>query len=464
MTRSEPRSGSRLRLGLTWLLLLVPGVFLRAQDPPPDTMRALPSPSRTVAPVPVPGRPGTRGESTPLGVRRITNVFYESDIQQALMDISAETRVPIITDGSVGGLVTAELVDATLEEALAKILHPRGYDFRNMGDYYLVASTRPDGAAFHLLAESRLIVPNYLKAEEAHALLPECYRQFLKLDRASNTLTATAPRQILEGIARHLAEIDQPKKQVLIEALITEISGGATRSLGVNWSGTFWRGADTVITGRSGPGVLADTGLTLVLKALTGQVGDVAYSLVPTINALVENGRARIRANPSVATIAGQAAEIVVGQEQYYSILAGSELYPYTRLEQIEVGVSLLITPYVADNGDITVFVEPTVSDVVGSGLNKLPIVSKRSAKTQVVVRNGQEIVIGGLVTSSEQTVRRKIPLLGDIPILGLLFSHTTRVTTENEVVIVITPRLVERPEREQNPGGSSPDREGSDR
>ncbi|UCG42222.1 MAG: type II secretion system protein GspD [candidate division WOR-3 bacterium] len=375
----------------------------------------------------------------------VTNVFYESDLLQVLVDISAQTRVPIITDGQVGGVVTVELVEVTLPEALSRILHPLGFAFRDMGEYFLVGSARTDGPAFSQLAESEVLTPNYLRAEEAHTLMPDCFRPYLKLDKTSNTLTATAPPEMLKSIRRHLAGIDKQKKQVLIEALITEISDNATKSFGVDWSGTFWQGADTLLSGGTQLGTgTADTGIALVVRRLTGGLGDLSYSVIPTINALVQDGKASIRANPRIVTVSGQSAEIVVGKEQYYTIVAGSEAYPYTRLEQIDVGVSMVITPYVSDGGDITVQVEPTVSDVIGSGFNQLPTVSKRSAKTKVVVKDGESIVIGGLLMRSEQTVRRKIPLLGDIPILGLLFSHTTKVIGDNEVVVVVTPKVLE--------------------
>jgi type IV pilus assembly protein PilQ len=275
--------------------------------------------------------------------------------------------------------------------------------------------------------------------------MPDCFKPYLKLDKSSNTLTATAPPEMLKSIRRHLGGIDRPKKQVLIEALITEISDNASKSFGVDWSGTLWQGADTLFSGGTKLGTgSADTGIALVVRRLTGGLGDVSYSVIPTINALVQDGKASVRANPRIMTVSGQSAEIVVGKDQYYTIVAGSEVYPYSRLEQISVGVSMVITPYVSDSGDITVQVEPTVSDVIGSGFNQLPIVSKRSAKTKVVVKDGESIVIGGLLMRNEQTIRRKIPLLGDIPILGLLFSHTAKVSSDNEVVVVVTPKVVD--------------------
>lgn len=374
----------------------------------------------------------------------VTNVFFESDLVQALADVSAQAKIPIITDGSVGGIVSVELIQTPLDEALGKILYPLGYTFKRMDDYYLVGSGKPESPSFFLLSSSEVLAADYLRAEDAYKLLPDFYKPYLKLNAETNTMTITAPGEIIRKAKEDLASIDRPKKQILIEALVTEISTEATRALGIDWSGTFFRGADTVLRTNADFSRIADTSFGLVVKKLTSRLGDWSYSLVPSIQALAQDGKARIRANPKLVTVEGRAAEIVVGKERYYQIAAGAEPYPYYRLEKIEVGVSMTITPYVAENRDITVVVEPTVSDVVGSGLEQLPIVSKRSVKTKVVVKDGENIVIGGLVLRNEMTVERKIPLLGSIPVIGFLFGHTRKVVDENEVVIVITPHILE--------------------
>jgi type IV pilus assembly protein PilQ len=168
-------------------------------------------------------------------------------------------------------------------------------------------------------------------------------------------------------------------------------------------------------------------------------VGDFKASL----KALIQDGKVKIRANPRVATLEGQKASIIIGKEQYYVIVTGLAPYSYGQLERIPVGVSLNMTPYISDKGEITVEIQPEVSDVVGTGATGLPVVSKRSVTTTIRVKDGETIVIGGLLQKNESTVRRKIPLLGDIPILGLLFSRTDRRVDEVETVIFITPHIL---------------------
>jgi type II secretory pathway component GspD/PulD (secretin) len=374
----------------------------------------------------------------------VTNIFYESDLVQALADISNQTSVPIITDGTVGGTISVDLREVPLERALERILYPLGFTFARIGDYYLVGSTKPDAPSFPLLSHTEVLALNYTSAEDAFKLLADFYGPYLKLNAKLNTLTITAAPQIVERARADIARIDEPKRQVMIEALVTEMSTAAAKSVGIDWSGTLLNGADTILRTGLDMSQIGDSGLSIggVVKQLTGRLGGLSYSVMPSIKALVRDGKAKIRANPRIVTADGQPAEIVMNKEQYYQLLTGAGSYPVYSLEKIEAGVSMTITPYVSSNGDITVMAEPVVSDVVGTSMGQLPIVSKRSAKTKVVVRDGEDVVIGGLTMQTEQLVQRKIPLLGDIPILGLLFSSTKKVVEENEVVIIITPHL----------------------
>ncbi|MFO7638384.1 MAG: hypothetical protein R6X14_03635 [bacterium] len=416
-----------------WLTGLV--VFAWAQAP------SDPVPAQPPVVAPAAGPRADTGSRQPL----VTNVFHESDLIQALMDISYQVRVPIVTDGTVGGIVSVDLNQVPLEDALALILYPLGHTFARVGNHYLVGSTRPAAPSFPLLSRTEVLALNYIPAEDAFKLLADYYGPYLKLNAATNTLVITAASQIIDRARQDLTRIDRPKKQVMIEVLVTEMSTAAAKSIGIDWSGTLFNGADTLLRTTIDLSQVGDSGLSIggVFRQFTGRFGNWGYSLVPSIQAMVRDGNAKIKANPRIVTADGQPAEIVIAKEQYYQLLTGAGAYPVYRLEKIAAGVSMTITPYVSSSGDITVKVEPEVSDVVGTGMGQLPIVSKRSAKTKVVVKDGEDIVIGGLTMRTEQLVQRKIPLLGDIPILGLLFSNTKKVVEENEVIIIVTPYLL---------------------
>lgn len=151
----------------------------------------------------------------------------------------------------------------------------------------------------------------------------------------------------------------------------------------------------------------------------------------------------------------GREAEIFVGQEKYFTILSGPGANPYFRLESIKAGVQLTVTPHIGDSGQITLDFEPEVSDVVSDwsrdGMaeipelrgSELPVVTRRRAKTSVAIRDGQTVIIGGLLREQHRQLTEKVPLLGDIPLLGLAFRKVRDHREQQEVVILITTHIV---------------------
>lgn len=372
----------------------------------------------------------------------ITNVFYQTDIREVLAAISGQTGINIVTDRTVTGFITLDIIDTPFEDALRRILSPLGFTFRKMEGYYFVGSAYPDNPSFTLLSVTERLVPNYIKARSAQELLSSFYEPFIEVDTEANILTVTASPEIIERLKQDLAAIDVPPRQVMIEALVTEFSQEARKSLGMDL-GWFGEKDERNLSIIAPIGDLLDStlGLTFIRPdaEFEGWVGEFRG----TVKAFVQDGKVNIRANPRVATLEGQKATIVVGKEEYYVISSGREGYYYDRLERIIVGVTLNIVPYVSDNGEITVEIQPEVSDVVGTGATGLPVVSKRAVSTKIRVRDGETIVIGGLLQKNESVVKRKIPLLGDIPILGLLFSRTDKRVDEVETVVFITPHIL---------------------
>ena len=372
----------------------------------------------------------------------ITNVFYETELREALAAISGQSGINIIADQTVYGFITLDLIDVPFEEALGRLLAPMGFTFRRMVGYYLVGSAYPDNPSFPLLSVTEKVVPNYLKAKNVPGLLSSFYQPFIKVDTETNTLAITASPEILQRIKQDLAKIDVPPRQVMIEALITEFSKEARKSLGIDvgWFGEKGgRKLDVILP----VGDLLDSTLRIGYERPDAIIEGWVGQFKGAVKALVEDGKINIRANPRVATIEGQAATIMIGKEQYYVIVTGVAPGLYGQLERIPVGVTLQIVPYISDKGEITVEIQPEVSDVVGTGATGLPVVSKRAVSTKIRVKDGETIIIGGLLQKNESIVKRKIPLLGDIPLLGLLFSRTDKRVDEIETVVFITPHIL---------------------
>lgn len=373
----------------------------------------------------------------------ITNVFFETDIRQVLQDVAAQAGIPILADDTVQGYVTAEFEDTPLEQALPMILIPGGFIYKKMDGFYVVGSPDPASSTFSLLSDTQLVHLNYIKPSDVTNLLPESDLRYVKVNEATDSLTITAPPKIMQRIKKNLSTIDHPPRQIMMEALVTELSITAKKELGIDW---FWEWDSATTEDTKGRG-------TIGFKDLVGELtyattGGFIRNVSATIKAMVEEGKATIRANPRVATLEGEEATIFVGQEKYYVIVTGPEAYPYRTLESIAAGVTLSLIPYVAENGDITVHIAPEVSDVTGEGLEGLPVITKRRAETTVRVKDGETIVIGGLVQERETKILRRVPLLGYIPLVGILFRYYRPTKTQTEVVIFITPHLQPETER----------------
>jgi len=424
--------------------LTFPGGFVAQAQPPPDTSRVV---------VPETFVPETTGVDslTPPGVE--TEPAGHDAPTPALVRyqtaMAAQCFVNVIADETVSGIITVELEDVPLEEAMRRVLTPFGLTFRWMGGYYLVGSPRPDNPSFPMLTETELYRPGFVKVTDIPNLMSTYYEPFLRVNKATNTLTLTGSPELIARMKVDLKQIDRPPRQIMIEALVTEVSSDVHRELGLSWSieGSSHNDEQKAGIEAYPPNAVgSDSTIGAFFERIGIQRKGWIYGYQARLSALVEEGKARIRANPRVATLEGNQARIFVGREEYFTILTGSVTFAYAQLEVIKTGISLTITPYVSDDGFITLEVQPEVSDVIGSGSTGLPVTSKRNVTTKVRVADGETVVIGGLLVKNRMEVVRKIPLLGSIPILGYLFRHTDTKVEESEITILITPYLWESP------------------
>ena len=373
----------------------------------------------------------------------VSNSFFETDIRQVLTDLSQETAIPILWDATVEGLVTYEAEYQPLEDVLTAILMPAGYTFSFLNGVYYVGSPKPGDPAFGLLSRTEVMTLSNIEASEAISLLSDFFKPFVKASNSANVVCITAPPTTVERIRGDLTALDQPPVQILIEVVVTEISRSALREMGLDWwvtrsaGRTSWEiGTDhTDISGAALLGKYTELGV---------DIGKYTMDLAASLEALVQSGDAKVRANPRIATLNGRTAEIGLTTDQYFIIATSvSEYYQYNTLQSISSGIKLEITPYASGSAMITVYVKTEVGDVIGSGREGLPEITNRTASTSVRVKDGETFTIGGLNIQKEKTLRKKIPLLGSIPVLGYLFRYDEREVRDTEIVIFITPHIL---------------------
>jgi type II secretory pathway component GspD/PulD (secretin) len=373
---------------------------------------------------------------------KVSNIFMETNVRQALSDVSAQTGVRIVPGPMVQGLVTAEFNNTPLDDALEQMLAPLGIVVRKYADYYLVGVASKDSPAYLKLTETRRYQPRHIDAAQVPDLLPSVLGNAIRVDKASNTLSFTAALDVLERFEADLALIDQPLAQVMIETRIVEMGHEVRRALGIEWSLMETRGYSGLGVSRVAPLSSFDP---------SGQIDYLYDSLGTdiraTLRALDFKGVVHVRATPSVATLSGHEALIRIGQEAYFSLLQGSAAFPFITLEKIETGITLRITPQVGSSSQITTILHAEVSDVTGSGAGDLPVISLRSVDSRLRVGSGETIAVGGLALERSRQERHEIPILGRIPFLGALFAEDSKLEEETEVVIFLTSFILIDPE-----------------
>jgi general secretion pathway protein D len=296
-------------------------------------------------------------------------------------------------------------------------------------------------------------------------------------DKATNTLVIMAEREDYKIIENIIKQLDVPRPMVYIEALIMEVNANKAFNIGVEWRGLKdtgkISGVDTgqsaAFIGSGGAGTTTNPGAYNILTGLTtgaaaafpsgfsmGIVGagiTIGGILFPNIGAVVQayktDSEVSILSTPQIMTLDNEEAEINVGSNVPYitrqDSTTTSSTYPvnYNTYEYKDVGVVLNITPHINEENFIRLKISQQVTKVTSASTSATPTTLKRTAKTTVVVKDNETIVIGGLVGDSTQDNTYKVPLLGDIPLLGWLFKTNSTSREKTNLYVFLTPHIV---------------------
>jgi type II secretion system protein D len=258
-----------------------------------------------------------------------------------------------------------------------------------------------------------------------------------------------APWTVERGM-RLLEELDTGPRQVHISAMVTEVRREDITRLGIDWGPV----ADDPGLGATGvPFVMGEAQPVDIpegaIPARGLEIGRIERSYLQwsaSIRALEQQGRARILSNPSVTTLDGRQTSLHTGDTYYYEVAVAAATTGgiVKDIRTFDVGISLNVTPRVNNDGEVTLTISPIVAALRGTSEFKLPVVTERSVITSVRVETGETAVIAGLVSDEEQITVKKIPFLGDLPVLGELFKHRERRPAHYEILIFVTPTIVE--------------------
>lgn len=272
--------------------------------------------------------------------------------------------------------------------------------------------------------------------------------------KESNSIIVTATQEEWNEIKQIIEELDQVRKQILLEVLIAEVTSNNLNDFGIDWRYMGKNGAHTQFnTGLAAEGnmINQDGGLSgnNTLSGFSLGFMDRAGELLGIFNANVQNQNFNVLSAPQVLTLDNQEAEINVGQEvpvrtQERTSGGGTAEATVNSFDYRKSGISLKFTPHVSVDRKISLDLYTEVTNIEGGSSSATnPVFSKRDVKTSITVENKQTIVIGGLVSTEKLQAVKKIPLLGDIPLIGHLFRRTTLTNKKTNLMVFLTPHLL---------------------
>jgi type II secretion system protein D len=283
------------------------------------------------------------------------------------------------------------------------------------------------------------------------ALAGETVQQLLEKEVAivaetnSNTLLISASPRYFPRFKQIIAELDEPLAQVLIQVILAEVTLNKASDLGVEWTLKGQTGSADLKTGTDF-GVVNDiTQFGGFSSTITGS--DVTFVL----RALESDGRLEVLSRPQILTADNQKATINIGQRVPLvtdTRVSGENLNTVTTYKYEDVGVSLAVTPRISPDGTVKMEVEPMISQLSSTEVQlardlRTPVINQRKATTTVSVRDGESVIIGGLIATTDERRRDKVPILGNIPYLGVLFRSSHALSDRKELLIILTPQLL---------------------
>ncbi|ROU57718.1 type IV pilus secretin PilQ [Neisseria gonorrhoeae] len=416
--------------------------------------------------------------------RKISLDFQDVEIRTILQILAKESGMNIVASDSVSGKMTLSLKDVPWDQALDLVMQARNLDMRQQGNIVNIAPRD------ELLAKDKA----FLQAEKDIADLGALYsqnfqlkyknveefRSILRLDNAdttgnrntlvsgrgsvlidpaTNTLIVTDTRSVIEKFRKLIDELDVPAQQVMIEARIVEAADGFSRDLGVKFGATgrkklknetsaFGWGVNSGFGG--GDKWEPQTKINLPVAAAANSISLVraisSGALNLELSASESLSKTKTLANPRVLTQNRKEAKIESGYEIPFTVTTASGGGNSTNTELKKAVLGLTVTPNITPDGQIimTVKINKDSPAQCASGNNTILCISTKSLNTQAMVENGGTLIVGGIYEENNGNTLTKVPLLGDIPVIGNLFKTRGKKTDRRELLIFITPRIID--------------------
>lgn len=402
------------------------------------------------------------------------------DIRNLLTSIALANNLNIVISDEVQGNVSVKLSNINAQDMIKIIVANNNYTYQFKDNVIYISKGDKDINLYTMqinyleldkIAQTiNLMLTGNLTDKIDDKDKKTAINNKVMIDESENTISFYGTLKQYEQIKNFLQEQDKPQKQVSLEAKVTAIQKDAAKDLGVSWEWsklpqspeheiTYDTVKHTVINEDGSKEEITDylpvdevtrkwnddeniPGVIRFGKGVDGYPYEFYYAA--KIDALISDGKANILARPNITTIQGKEAVINIGSEVPVPTVSTTNSTTTTSIKYREAGIILKCTPRVNEDGIITVKVHTEVSSPMYVEDMKAYRFQKRSADTIVRLKDGQTMVIGGLIGSDEAKQMSKIPFLGDIPILGNLFKHIQKSKSDTEVMIFLTAHEVD--------------------
>ena len=389
--------------------------------------------------------------------KKISLKFQNISVRSLLQIMAKFVKMNLVINDAVDGDIAINLDNVPWEEALHIVLISKGLGKRQLNDILYIApmteiAQQDEKEALAKKTSQQIaalevayIHLNYAIASDVARILSSnlagvvSARGSVAADERTNILVVSETTEQLAHIKAIVSELDHPLDQVLIEARIVEVSKESAFELGLGYKATK-SGSTVILNSRNIDTSKPDKNSSIATLAFKGLFGGIDLNL--ELAALETEGNAKIVSSPHLMVTENTEAYVKQGSEIPYAETTASGAASLTFKEAV---LELKVTPQIAPNGNIIldVTVKKDAQSTGTSGETKQPILDKREIATKLMIKNGQTVVLGGIYEKNTQRSKSKVPLLGDIPLLGWLFSSVSNKITNKELLIFITPKII---------------------
>ncbi|HKJ29783.1 MAG TPA: type IV pilus secretin PilQ [Desulfuromonadales bacterium] len=397
---------------------------------------------------------------------KITLVFDAANVRSILQLIGDVSGLNILASSDVQGTITLRLIDVPWDQALDLVLETASLGKIQQGNILRIMpkdklrSIEQEAMQEQMIAieegvlETKTFLVSYASVDDMKNFLTDIKsdRGSIIADSRNKQLIVRDAAAVLEQMEEMIVQIDKPERQVMIEARIVEANTTFSRNLGIKWNFDYQQddthsdnGLNDAALGIGGSFILPVTNPAVAGASSIFSFGalDEQLDIDLRLAALENSGEGRIVSTPKVTTLNGEQATISQGTKIPFSSV--SDQGTDVQFENAELKLS--VTPEINPDGSILLEIDTSnssVGSVVPTATGDAVSIDEKKAQTKVLVRNGQTTVIGGIFIEQEQKSQSGVPILMDVPVLGHLFKSTSKTKDRRELLIFITPRIVE--------------------